>query len=126
MSFDEVGKGFAGSYYASFGTDRSQCAGIYRPSSLMTYGGEQIAGVDAIMEKFANLGFQTAHFIPSEIDCHPTNGGAGVLVVVNGEVKVDEEEHSLAYNDVFNLAVDEAGQWFVANQFSRILGGGSV
>ena len=123
MSFDDIGKGFTAQYYATFGADRSQCAGIYRPSSLMTWNGTQIAGTDAIMEHFSTLTFQSVHFLPIDTDCHPTGSG-GVLVVVNGELKFDSEEHSLTFNDVFHLSTDEAGSWFVSNQFTRVLGGG--
>jgi hypothetical protein len=123
MDFAGIGKGFVGQYYTFFGSQREQCRGVYRPNSLMTWSGEQIAGVEEIMVKFAALTFGAANFVPQDIECHPTPGG-GILVVVNGELQQPEEAHSLAFNDVFNLMPDEAGQWYVANQFFKVLGGG--
>jgi ketosteroid isomerase-like protein len=123
--FEVVGRGFIEQYYAIFGSDRSQCAGIYRDNTLMTYAGQQMQGVTAIMEYFRDvMTLGTCQYLPLDIDCHPTASG-GVLVVVNGEVKIDGENHSLMYNDTFYLSQDEQGNYYVANQISRILGGGS-
>ena len=123
--FNAVGNGFIQQYYTYFAQDRSQLAGIYRPTSLVTYSGTQLYGTDAIMEHYMEgLTMQTAHFLPNDMDFQPT-AYDGVLCVINGEVKVDNEEHSLLFSDVFNLALDETGNYYVANQFTRILGGGS-
>ena len=124
MSFDEIGKGFTGQYYATMQSDRSQCAGIYRPNSLMTYNGTQLQGTDDIMQHLTGLGIDGIVYQVQDTDCHPTSTG-GVLAVVNGELKLPGEDHSLTFNDVFNLALDEQGNYYVANQLSRVLGGGS-
>jgi hypothetical protein len=124
--FNAIGAGFIQQYYGVFSTDRSQLAGVYRDTSLVTYGGAQLYGTDAIMTHFCEtLTMRSAEYMPLECDYQPTAFG-GVIAVINGEVKVDNEEHSLTYNDVFHLAVDDAGNYYVANQFSRILGGGSL
>ncbi|KAG5485003.1 hypothetical protein LSCM1_07083 [Leishmania martiniquensis] len=122
MSFQDVGVGFVQHYYNFFSTQRNQLAGIYRPSTLLTWQAEQVQGVDAIMARFANLGFAEAAFKQDNIDCQPSLSG-GVLVVVNGEVKLKDEQHSLKFNDVFHLAL-ESGQWYVSNQIFSIVGGG--
>ncbi len=124
MSFQEIGQQFVTQYYQIFGANRAQCAGIYRDNSLMTWSSEQMQGSAAIMTKFSQLPFGQARFNPNEIQCQPL-GTAGVLVVVNGECILEGESHSLTFNDVFHLTVDAAGQWYVANQIFRILGGGS-
>ncbi|KAH9598429.1 Nuclear transport factor 2 [Trypanosoma melophagium] len=122
MSFQEIGTGFVRQYYEFFSTNRAQLAGVYRPNSLMTWLGEQLQGGEAIMARFATLGFDEAQFKPEDIDCHPSVSG-GVLVVVNGEVMLKGERHTLKFIDVFHLAQD-GGQWYISNQIFRILGGG--
>ncbi|KAG5485673.1 hypothetical protein GH5_06955 [Leishmania sp. Ghana 2012 LV757] len=122
MSFQDVGAGFVQHYYTFFSAQRNQLAGIYRPSTLLTWQTEQVQGVDAIMARFASLGFAEAAFKQDNIDCQPSMSG-GVIVVVNGEVKLKDEQHSLKFNDVFHLAL-ENGQWYVSNQIFNIVGGG--
>ncbi|KAG5510317.1 hypothetical protein JKF63_07645 [Porcisia hertigi] len=122
MAFQQVGTGFVDHYYTYFSTQRSQLAGIYRPNTLLTWQREQMQGVDAIMARFSNLGFTEAAFKQDNVDCQPSISG-GVMVVVNGEVKLKDEQHSLKFNDVFHLAQDN-GQWYVSNQIFNIVGGG--
>ena len=124
MTYADIGKGFIDQYYAIFGTNRAQCQGIYRETSVMTWSGENLAGVANIMTKFASLPFNQARFNPTEVVYQPINQ-AGILVVANGECVLEGESHTLAFNDVFHLALDATGQWYVANQVFRILGGGS-
>lgn len=121
MAFDEVGKGFVNQYYGVFCTNRAQLAGVYRDSSLMTWSGEQLQGIQNIMGKMGNMTFQTCQFKPEDIDCHPSLSG-GVIVVVNGECHLDQESHPLKFNDVFHLAQDQGG-WYISNQLFRIVGG---
>lgn len=124
MSFDDVGKGFTQQYYQIFSNNKADLRSIYRSSTLMTWVGEQIQGVDAILQKFSALSFNQSRINAELIDCHPSLSG-GVLVVVNGEVLLQNEQHPLKFNDVFHLAIDESnGQWFVSNQLFRIVGGG--
>nr|CCC92179.1 putative nuclear transport factor 2 [Trypanosoma congolense IL3000] len=122
MSFQDVGTGFVSQYYEFFSKNRAQLAGVYRPSSLMTWVGEQLQGGESIMNRFANLSFDQALFKAEDVDCQPVLSG-GVLVVVNGEVLLKDERHPLKFNDVFHLAQD-GGQWFISNQVFRIVGGG--
>ncbi|CBZ24401.1 ntf2-like [Leishmania mexicana MHOM/GT/2001/U1103] len=122
MSFEEVGVGFVQHYYNFFANQRDQLAGIYRPNTLLTWQKEQVQGVDAIMARFANLGFTEAAFKQDSVDCQPSMSG-GVIVIVNGEVKLRDEQHSLKFNDFFHLAQDN-GQWYVSNQVFNLVGGG--
>ena len=124
MSFDEVGRGFVSQYYQFFAQNRQSLAGVYRPSSLMTWVGEQLQGTTAIMERFQRLQFKSPQYKMNDIDCHPSLSG-GVLVVVNAEVLIEGEVHPLKFNDVFHLAQDQGG-WYISNQIFRITGGGGV
>lgn len=122
MAFQEVGASFTQHYYNFFSTSRTQLAGVYRANTLLTWQSEQIQGAEAIMARFANLGFSEAQFKTDSLDCQPSLSG-GVLVVVNGEVLLKDERHPLKFNDCFHLAMDN-GQWYVSNQIFNIVGGG--
>eukprot|EP00744_Colponema_vietnamica_P010340 GILI01014621.1.p1 GENE.GILI01014621.1~~GILI01014621.1.p1 ORF type:complete len:125 (+),score=32.09 GILI01014621.1:75-449(+) len=121
MSFEETGKGFINQYYQVFCGDRRQLGGVYRDSSLMTWSGEQLQGIQGIMTKMTTMTFTTAQFKPEDVDCHPSLSG-GIIVVVNGECHLDSEAHPLKFNDVFHLAQDQGG-WYISNQLFRIVGG---
>ena len=125
MAFAEVGTAFVNQYYAFFATvaTRPQLQGIYRDNSLMTWVGEQLQGIPSIMNRFATLQFNQVQVKPELIDCHPSLSN-GVLVLVNGELLLEGEAHPLKFNDLFHLAQDAAGQWYVSNQIFRIVGGG--
>lgn len=123
MAFNEVGLGFSGQYYQCFQSNRAGLQGVYRANSLMTWAGEQMQGVEAIMTRFSTLAFGNCQFKVEETDCHPSVSG-GVIMVVNGEVLLEGERHPLKFNDVFHLAQDETAQWYVSNQIFRIIGGG--
>jgi hypothetical protein len=125
MSFDfaGIGKAFCQQYYGCFSSDRTQLRGVYRPTSLVTWAGEQIMGDEGIIAKFASLPLTGTHFHPEDIDCQPTATN-GIIIVTNGEVQLQGERHSLRFNDVVLLSQDQAGQWYVANQVFRVLGGG--
>lgn len=122
MSFQEVGTSFVSQYYQYFASNRASLGGVYRPTTLMTWSGEQMQGVESIMGRFSTLAFNQCQFKPEDIDCHPSLSG-GVIVVVNGEVLLEGERHPLKYNDVFHLASDASG-WYISNQIFRIIGGG--
>ena len=125
MSFDETGRGFAEQWRACFAGERGHLAGVYGPTSLLTWNGTQLQGVDSIMNHLLNLNTGAVIYGTVDIDCHPLQNN-GVMIVSNGELKMNEEDHSLSFNDVIVLAVSDAGQYYVANQIFRILGGGSV
>ncbi|EPY31734.1 nuclear transport factor 2 [Strigomonas culicis] len=97
-------------------------AGVYRPTSLLTWQNEQIQGAESIMARFEQLQFNESVFKKDSVDCQPL--GTGVLVVVNGEVALQGERYALKFNDVFHLA-NEGQSWYIANQIFNIVGGGT-
>lgn len=121
MSFAEIGEGFAQQYYQVFSDDVSQLGGVYRENSLMTWSGAQLQGVENIINHLTNLPLGRLAFNVEDIDCHPSLSD-GVLLVVQGAIQLEGEEHTLKFNDVMHLAQDE-GQWYISNQIFRIIGG---
>ena len=120
--FDAVGKCFAHQYYQWLSSNFENLRTVYRTNSLVTWNGEQIVGGDSLLGKLRAMNYKRA-IVLNEIDCHPV-APDNVLVVVQGELKFEGEAHSLTFNDSFFLKHDQGG-WFVQNQLSRILGGGS-
>ena len=126
VDFQGIGTAFLQQYYPTFGRDRSQVAGAYRDNSLLTYQGKQLMGVGNIMTFFKDqVTFTSANYQPEDIDCHPSVSG-GVLISVNGLVTPEGETRPLKFNDVFHLATDQNGGWYITNQMFRITGGGGA
>jgi hypothetical protein len=119
--FEQVGRGFSGQWYQCIAGNRAQLAGVYRNNSLVTWCNDRFQGIDQIMTKLVSLQFNQSQWKADEVDCQPRNDG-GVLVVTNGQVRIDGEEHALRFNDVMILQQDQQG-WHIANQIFRILGG---
>ncbi|CAD2222624.1 ntf2 [Angomonas deanei] len=122
MDYTQVGPSFVQQYYSVFGSARDQLTGIYRPTSKLTWQGEQMQGQEAIAARFQQLAFNEAQFKTDSIECQPADGG--ILISVVGEVLLKEERYALKYSDVFILSQDEQQQFYVANQIFNLVGGG--
>lgn len=122
MSYKEIATGFSQGFYQAFAGGAENLRGVYRATSLLTWAGEEVQGVDAIVAHIAskNLGAMKTHV--DEVDAQPTTGST-ILVIINGQLLLEGQEHSLKFVDTFNLAADDAG-WYIANHIFRIIGGG--
>ncbi len=119
--FEQVGRGFTNQYYDCLAGNREQLGGIYRPSSLVTWNNDQLMGIDNIMPKIMSLNFGRTQWKKDEVDCQPMQN-KGILIVIQGQVRMEGEDHPLRYNDVQILQQDDRG-WFIQHQMFRILGG---
>jgi hypothetical protein len=122
--FEQVGRGFTGQWYQHIAGDRNQLAGVYRNESLVTWCNDKFQGIDQIMTKLTQgLQFGRSQWKAEEVDCQPVNGpGPQVLVTIQGQVRIEGENHALRFNDVQFLKQDQQG-WHISNQIFRILGG---
>ena len=120
--FEQVGRGFIGQYYNCLSGDRNQLGGIYRENSLVTWCGGQFLGTNNVMPKIMSLGFNRSQWKQEEIDCQPMQNNA-ILIVIQGQVRIEGEGHALRYNDCQLLQQDQQG-WYIQHQVFRILGGG--
>ncbi|KAL5511912.1 NTF2 [Sanghuangporus vaninii] len=107
-------------YYQTFDNDRSQLGALYRQESMMTWEGQQVQGVQGIVEKLTSLPFAKVVHNITTIDAQPSSlQAANLLVSVMGFLKVDDGEHPLQFAQVFQLIQDQ-GSYYVFNDIFRL------
>ncbi len=119
--FERIGRGFITQYYNCLAGDRNQLGGVYRDNSLVTWSNDQLMGINNVMPKIVSLTFGRSQWKQDEIDCQPMQNN-GIFMVIQGQVRMENEEHPLRYNDVQILMQDQRG-WYIQHQIFRILGG---
>ncbi|KAK7943203.1 nuclear transport factor 2 (ntf-2) [Apiospora hydei] len=120
-NFEEVAKQFVTFYYSQFDTDRKTLSALYRENSMLTFESSASLGAQAIVEKLSGLPFQQVKHQVSTLDAQPSTGG-GVLVLVTGQLLVDEEQRPMNYTQTFHL-VPEGGSFFVFNDIFKLVYG---
>jgi len=85
---------------------------------MLTFEGEQFQGVQSVMAKIVGLPFQKVAHKISTLDTQPTTGGAAI-VMVTGELLIEEQEHPQRYSQVFHL-VPDGDSFFVLNDVFRL------
>ncbi|KAK7992218.1 nuclear transport factor 2 (ntf-2) [Apiospora sp. TS-2023a] len=120
-NFEEVAKQFVTFYYSQFDTDRKTLSALYRENSMLTFESSASLGGQAIVEKLSGLPFQQVKHQVATLDAQPSTGG-GVLVLVTGQLLVDEEQRPMNYTQTFHL-VPEGGSFFVFNDIFKLVYG---
>ncbi|KAK8069311.1 nuclear transport factor 2 (NTF2) domain-containing protein [Apiospora phragmitis] len=120
-NFEEVAKQFVTFYYSQFDTDRKTLSALYRENSMLTFESSASLGAQAIVEKLSGLPFQQVKHQVATLDAQPSTGG-GVLVLVTGQLLVDEEQRPMNYTQTFHL-VPEGGSFFVFNDIFKLVYG---
>ena len=113
-----------------------------RDASMLTFENQPSRGTSSIIEKltvrlFASsiCSFHTqalliqAQSLPFEkvshkvgtLDAQPANEQGAILVMVTGQLLVDEEQRPMSYSQVFQLNPDGAGSYFVFNDIFRLV-----
>ncbi|CAA92380.3 Nuclear transport factor Nxt2 [Schizosaccharomyces pombe] len=106
-------------YYQTFDSDRSQLSSLYREESMLSFEGAQLQGTKAIVEKLVSLPFQRVQHRISTLDAQPTGTTGSVIVMVTGELLLDEEQMAQRYSQVFHL-VNNNGNYYVLNDLFRL------
>ncbi|AEO58995.1 hypothetical protein MYCTH_2306840 [Thermothelomyces thermophilus ATCC 42464] len=122
IDFQNIATQFVEHYYTTFDADRKNLAGLYRENSMLTFESSQSLGVASIVEKLTSLPFQKITHKISALDAQPTPNG-GIIILVTGQLLVDEEQNPLSYSQAFQLCQDPAGQWFVFNDIFKLVYG---
>ncbi|KAL2133716.1 hypothetical protein VTI74DRAFT_1842 [Chaetomium olivicolor] len=120
VDFQGIANQFVSHYYTTFDSDRKNLAGLYRENSMLTFEGAQSLGAKDITEKLVGLPFQKVQHVYSASDAQPTPNG-GIIILVTGHLKVDDEERPLGFSQAFQLCQDPAGGWFVFNDLFRLV-----
>lgn len=117
--FQTVAQEFCNFYYQLFDSDKSQLSNLYRDQSMLTFETTQCQGVKDIIEKLTSLPFQKVAHRISTLDAQPASPQGDILVMVTGELLVDEEQNAQRYSQVFHL-IPEAGSYYVFNDIFRL------
>ncbi|KAK0641087.1 nuclear transport factor 2 [Cercophora newfieldiana] len=110
---------FVTHYYSTFDADRKNLAPLYRDTSMLTFQSDQVLGASAITEKLAGLPFQKVVHKYDRTDAQPTPNG--ILIVVAGQLLVDDGEQPLSYTQTFLLAQDGSGSYYVQNDVFNLV-----
>ncbi len=86
---------------------------------MMTFESTQTQGAAAIVEKLASLPFAKVSHRISTLDAQPASPNGDVLVMVTGELLVDEEQRPQRYSQCFHL-IPDSGSYYVLNDLFRL------
>lgn len=95
-----VGRAFVEHYYHLFDNDRNCLSSLYQPTSMLTFEGQKIQGVDDISSKLTQLPFDHCQHVISTIDSQPSSSAGGIVVFVSGSLRLSGEEHQLRFSQV--------------------------
>ncbi|KAI5866131.1 NTF2-like protein [Durotheca rogersii] len=109
-------------YYNSFDQNRASLSSLYRDSSVLTFESASFKGAQGIIEKLQSLPFQQIKHQVSTIDPQPGLGPGHILVLVTGQLLVDEEQRPMSYAQSFYL-VPEGPSYYVHNDIFKLVYG---
>ena len=118
-NFLAVAQEFVRYYYQVFDTNREGLRGLYTEPSMLTFESECFQGVNAIMDKLSNLGFQKIHHEIQTLDAQPSPINEGILVLVNGTLVMDDV-NIFKFSQVFQLLKNPTGQFYCHNDMFKL------
>ncbi|KAA8901864.1 nuclear transport factor Nxt2 [Sphaerosporella brunnea] len=121
--FNTVATQFTEYYYTTFDNNRSQLVPLYDSNeSLLTFEGAQVQGAKAIMEKLETLPFTKVLHKISTLDAQPADPSGAILVLVTGQLLIDDGEHPQSFSQTFHL-IPRDGSYYVRNDVFRLVYG---
>ncbi|SPN97438.1 related to nuclear transport factor 2 (ntf-2) [Cephalotrichum gorgonifer] len=88
---------------------------------MLTFESASVLGINNIVEKLAGLPFQQVKHQVSTLDAQPSPND-GILILVTGQLLVDEEQRPMNYCQTFQLFQDATG-YFVYNDVFKLVYG---
>ncbi|KHO01693.1 Nuclear transport factor 2 [Metarhizium album ARSEF 1941] len=122
-NYEDIAKQFIEIYYNTFDSERKNLATLYRDNSMLTFESASSLGANSIVEKLASLHFQKVKHQVSTLDAQPSNSDGGIIILVTGQLLVDEEQRPMNYTQAFQLSRDAAGQYYVYNDIFKLVYG---
>ncbi|KAL2903700.1 Nuclear transport factor 2B [Bienertia sinuspersici] len=119
MDPDTVAKQFVEHYYTTFDANRPGLANLYQDTSMLTFEGQKIQGVQNITAKLTSLPFQQCQHSITTVDCQPSGTG-GMLVFVSGNLQLSGEQHALKFSQMFHLMPTPQQSFYVQNDIFRL------
>lgn len=86
---------------------------------MLSFENTQVLGSADIIEKLVSLPFQKVAHRISTLDAQPASPNGDILVMVTGELLIDEEQNAQRYSQVFHL-IPEGSNYFVYNDIFRL------
>lgn len=86
---------------------------------MLTFETSQLQGTKNILEKLISLPFQKVSHKVSTLDAQPASPNGDILVMVTGELFVDEETNAQRYSQVFHL-IPDGESYYVLNDIFRL------
>ncbi len=119
--FVAIAKSFSDFYYATFDRNRAELRALYKDVSMLTFENTQFQGQNAIIEKLTSLPFQRVQHRITTVDAQPANPQVGsILVMITGQLLVDDEQNPQNFSQSFQLIPDGPGNYFVFNDIFRL------
>ncbi|KAK5661979.1 hypothetical protein OQA88_10090 [Cercophora sp. LCS_1] len=117
--FNAVATQFVTHYYNTFDTDRKLLASLYRDDSKLTFQDDAQIGSANIANKLSALPFTKVVHKYNPPDAQPTANS--IVILVTGQLLVDDSDAPLSYSQTFVLGQDAAGQWYVQNDIFKLV-----
>lgn len=86
---------------------------------MLTFETSQLQGAGSIVEKLVSLGFKKVVHKITTLDAQPASPNGDILVMVTGELLIDDESNPQRYSQCFHL-VPEGNSFFVFNDIFRL------
>ncbi|RKP26141.1 hypothetical protein SYNPS1DRAFT_22032 [Syncephalis pseudoplumigaleata] len=120
MDINSVAQSFTQFYYNTFDANRAQLTPLYRDHSMLTFEGAPLQGVAPIVEKLTNLPFQKVQHKVTTMDAQPADPqGNGIIVMVTGQLMIDDNEHPQPFSQTFHL-IRDGDSYYVFNDIFRL------
>lgn len=95
-----VGKAFVDHYYHLFDNDRPSLSSLYQPTSILSFEGQRLEGIEDICTKLNQLPFGQCHHAISTIDAQPSSFPGGIMVFVSGSLQLPGQDYPLRFSQV--------------------------
>lgn len=119
LDFTQLAQQFTEFYYNQFDQDRSQLGNLYRDESMLTFETSQLQGAKSIVEKLVSLPFQRVAHRITTLDAQPASSNGDVLVMITGDLLIDEEQNPQRFSQVFHL-IPDGSSYYVFNDIFRL------
>jgi len=118
---ESIAQAFVKHYYTIFDSDRSKLGSLYRQQSMLTYEDKKGLGQQQIVEIFKNLKFKSISHQIKTCDAQPSGSG-GIIVYVQGDLKVDGGPNAVKFGQMFQLIPTDAtgSNFWVHNDIFRL------
>lgn len=86
---------------------------------MLTFETSECQGAQSIIEKLVSLPFQRVEHKIATLNAQPASANGDVIVLVTGQLLLDEERNAQNYSQVFHL-MPEGNGYYVLNDIFRL------